>query len=108
MLGLDGVRAWATGGVAGICTYAVTHTVFTLWRANLYTQQLRPQQKEGPQLFCVRQFMRLYLHTVALLRSMLAQLRRTLMLLCYDYRILQPKQTELKEPEQTVMLQVFS
>ena len=48
--------------------------------------------------------MRLYLRTVVLLRSMLVLLRETLTLLYYDYRILQPKQTELKEPEQTVML----
>jgi hypothetical protein len=48
--------------------------------------------------------MRLYLRTVVLLRSMLVLLRKTLTLLCYDYRIFQPKQTELKEPEQTVML----
>jgi hypothetical protein len=48
--------------------------------------------------------MRLYLRIVVLLRSMLVLLRKTLTLLCCGYRIHLPKQTELKEREQTAML----
>jgi hypothetical protein len=48
--------------------------------------------------------MRLYLRTVVFLNSTPDLPRRTLMLLCCGYRIHLPKQTELREPKQTVML----